>query len=199
MLGLPAHTEINRPLPKKAIFEKFEVKSSQRERFDADISRLTLVNFLSTSTIPSLQEGESISSIYVVEVLLKRKDFDERNLLLIAKLIPQKLIFALSYENETCPAVFHNKLMVGSWQEDPHLFLSGLTLDTIWDNLVRQIGGLDADINQSLDEQIQEEDVRQKKAKQLEAFEKRLRTEKQTRRRLEIYNEMQKLKHEIYG
>ena len=199
MLGLPTHTEINRPLPKKAIFEKFEVKASKRERFDADISRLTLVNFLSTSTIPSLQEGESISSIYVVEVLLKKKDYDERNLLLIAKLIPQKLIFALSYENETCPAVFHNKLLVGTWQEDHHLFLSGLTLDTIWDNLVRQIGGLETDINQSLDAQIEEADTRQKKNKQLELLEKRLRTEKQTRRRLDIYNEIQKLKHEIYG
>lgn len=199
MLGLPAHTEINRPLPKKAIFEKFEVKSSQRERFDADISRLTLVNFLSTATIPSLQECDSISSIYVVEVLLKRRDFDEKNLLLISKLIPQKLIFALSFEGETCPVVFHNKLLIGDWQTEPHLTLSGLTLETIWDNLVRQIGGLDADINQSLDEQIQEADVRQKKFKQLETLEKRLRTEKQTRRRLEIYNEIQKLKHEIYG
>lgn len=199
MLGLPAHTEISRPLPKKAIFEKFEVKASQRERFDADISRLTLVNFLSTTTIPSLQPGETVSSIYVVEVLLKRKDFDERNLLLISKLIPQKLIFVLSYEDETCPAVFHNKLMIGSWQEAPHLHLSGLTLDSIWDNLVRQIGGLEVDINQSLDAQIEEADTRQKKTKQLETLEKRLRTEKQTRRRLEIYNEIQKLKLEIYG
>lgn len=199
MLGLPAHTEINRPLPKKAIFEKFEVKTSQRERFDADISRLTLVNFLSTSTIPSLQEGESVSSIYVVEVLLKRKDYDERNLLLISKLIPQKLIFALSYEGKTCPAVFHNKLMVGTWQTEPHLLLSGLTLDTIWDNLVRQIGGLEADINQNLDDQIAEANTQQKKTKQLETLEKRLRTEKQTRKRFELYNEIQKLKHEIYG
>ena len=39
MYGLPLSTERKQQLPKKAIYTKFDLKSSQRESFDADIAR----------------------------------------------------------------------------------------------------------------------------------------------------------------
>ena len=71
MLGLPKSTEIVQQLPKKVIFQKFELKPAQREHFDADISRLTLVNAISQNKLPALKKGETIDTIYVVDVLLK--------------------------------------------------------------------------------------------------------------------------------
>ena len=38
MYQLPPSTLINKPLYKKAVFEKFNLKTAERERFDADIS-----------------------------------------------------------------------------------------------------------------------------------------------------------------
>ena len=43
MYGLPPNTLINKPLYKKAVFEKFNLKATERDRFDADISRMALV------------------------------------------------------------------------------------------------------------------------------------------------------------
>ena len=99
MLGLPKSTEISRQLPKKAIFQKFELKPAQRDRFDADISKMVIVNAISQDTLPALQKGETIQTIYVIEVVLKRPNFDEKNIQMLSKLIPQKILFALHYED----------------------------------------------------------------------------------------------------
>ena len=40
MYGLPENCIINKPLYKKAVFEKFNLKSAERDRFDADISKI---------------------------------------------------------------------------------------------------------------------------------------------------------------
>lgn len=40
MYSLPANTLINQPLYKKTVFEKFNLKTAERERFDADISKM---------------------------------------------------------------------------------------------------------------------------------------------------------------
>ena len=60
MYGLPASTILNKPLYKKAVFEKFNLKTAERERFDADVSKMTLVARISTATVPALAEGEQI-------------------------------------------------------------------------------------------------------------------------------------------
>ena len=76
---MPHTTEVNRPFPKKQLFAKFGVKSAQRDRFDADISRMVITHEISSRSIPALASGD-ITAIYVVSVLLKRKDYDTANI-----------------------------------------------------------------------------------------------------------------------
>ena len=144
MLGLPHSTEISKPLPKKAIFAKFQLKPAQRDRFDADISRMTLVNVISQSTVPALQAGEKVAAIYVVDVALKRRDYDPKNIALLSTLIPQMMLFALHFEGQLQLAIFHSKLLSGGWmaEEEACLALTGTTLDAVWDNWVRAIGNI---------------------------------------------------------
>ena len=111
MLGLPASTEINKQVPKKAIFAKFELKPAQRDHFDEDVAKLTLVNAISPTTIPALSKGEQIECIYVMAVTLKKKEYDPKNVLLLSKLIPQKIVFALKYEDYVQLAINHTKLI----------------------------------------------------------------------------------------
>ena len=44
MLGLPKSTEVNKQLPKKAIYSKFQLNTVAKAKIDADISRITIVN-----------------------------------------------------------------------------------------------------------------------------------------------------------
>ncbi len=199
MLGLPKSTEISRQLPKKAIFQKFELKPAQRDRFDADISKMVIVNAISQDTLPALQKGEIIQTIYVIEVVLKRPNFDEKNIQMLSKLIPQKILFALHYEDEIQLAIYHTKLIRGSWTKADaiELQLQGTTTDTVWDNLVKTIGGIEVAEGNTLAEQIAINDAMEKLRLQILALEVKARQEKQPRKKLEMFNELQKLKRQL--
>ena len=62
MLNLPEITELHKPLPKTQIYKKFQFNNAQQTKFDADISRIDIVNEVSTSTIPVIREGEKIKT-----------------------------------------------------------------------------------------------------------------------------------------
>ena len=101
MYGLPQTTDVRKQLPKKAIYAKFELKPTQRDGFDADVSRIDIVAVVSPTTVPAVAAGESIKEFYVLAVQLKRKDYEEKNLAMRSKLIPQNILCSLEYEDET--------------------------------------------------------------------------------------------------
>ena len=98
MYGLPQSTEIKKQLPKKAIYAKFNMPTSQREHFDADIARIDIEVGVSKATVPALAEGEEIKEFYVLGIQLKRKEYDPKNILMLTKLLPYKMVFAFHYE-----------------------------------------------------------------------------------------------------
>jgi hypothetical protein len=199
MFQLPPATAINKPLYKKAVFEKFNLKAAERDRFDADISRMTLVARVSTATVPALTKGKEIEGFYVLQVTLKRKDYDTKNILMLQKLIPQKLIFALQFEEQTQFCIFHTRLQQSEWMptDEATISLQGLTLDDVWNNIVAAIGGLDAQAEETIEEQIIHREQREKLLRQIESLEKRARAEKQTRKRYELHQQILKLKEEL--
>ena len=72
MYQLPQTTLINRLLYKKAVFEKFNLKTAERDRFDADVSRMAIVAQISTKTVPALGSGKDVPTLYVLQVQMKR-------------------------------------------------------------------------------------------------------------------------------
>ena len=199
MYGLPNSTEIKKQLPKKAIYAKFELKLAQREGFDADVSRIDIVAVVSPTTVPAIAAGEDIKEFYVLAVQLKRKDYDEKNIAMLSKLIPQNILFALQYEEQTQLAVYHTKLIKSDWKSttDTDIRLSGLNLDTVWENIIKDIGEIQVQEGKTLTEQIQEDEKLVKLKRQIEELERKCRTEKQPRRRLELYEKLTSLKKQL--
>ena len=199
MFQLPPATAINKPLYKKAVFEKFNLKAAERDRFDADISRMSLVARISPATVPALAEGQNIKGFYVIQVILKQKEYNVKNILLLHKLIPQKLVFALQYEEETQLCVFHTRLQQSEWEqtETALIPLQGLSLDDAWNNIVTTIGRLDAQSETTIEEQIINREQREKLLRQIESLERQCHAEKQTRRKYELYQQLIKLKEEL--
>ena len=195
MLGLPKNTELNKQLPKNAIYAKFQMNTAAKDRMDKDISRIYIVNEVSASKI-NLNEGTEVKSFYVMSVLLKTKDYDEKNIITLSKLIPQNMVMVLEYENQAKLAVFHTKLMQTEWfeKEELSLELKGLSLDTVWENIIVQIGGLTVEQGNSLDEQIVIDEQRNKLQKEIKRLEKLARTEKQPKKKFELVQEINKLR-----
>ena len=199
MYSLPPSTILNKPLYKKAVFEKFNLKAAERDRFDADISRMALVVRVSPATVPALSEGQEVKGFYVLQVALKRKDYDTKNILKLQKLIPQKMVFALQYDDQTQFCIFHTRLQQSEWMptSETAIPLQGLSLDDVWNNIVATIGGLDAQAEETIEEQIIHREQREKLLRQIESLEKRARAEKQTRKRYELHQQILKLKEEL--
>ena len=199
MFQLPPATAINKPLYKKAVFEKFNLKAAERDRFDADISRMALVARVSSATVPALTKWEKIEGFYVLQVALKRKDYDTKNILMLQKLIPQKMVFAMQHEEQTQFCIFHTRLQQSEWipTDEASIPLQGLTLDDVWNNIVAIIGGLDAQAEETIEEQIIHREQREKLLRQIESLEKQCRSEKQTRKKYELHQQIVKLKEQL--
>lgn len=201
MYGLPPSTEVKKQLPKKAIYAKFDLKPAQRESFDADVSTLYIIGIVSPQTVPAIAEGAEVKEIYVLAVQMKRKEYDPKNITLLTKLIPQRMVFALQYEDEVLFAIHHTKLITSAWQLINHqskiINLQGINLDTVWENLVREIGGILPEKNFSLTEQIFFSDRREKTLGQIATLERKMAGEKQSRRKRELFEQIKELKKQL--
>ena len=196
MLGLPQSTEVKRPLPKAQLYKRFDWKPSQRDSFDAQVSRLDFVNWIAPRTLPAIAEGAEVKEIFVIEVSLKSRDFDTKSIVLLAKSIPQRVIYLLRFEDEAMLAVYHSKLFTSSWQyiDNITLQIDGLNLDAVWQNIVTFVGDLEVAQGNSLTEQIRIDEERVRLVRQIESLERLMRSTSQPRRQRELYSEIKKLK-----
>ena len=202
MYGLPQSTIVKkRQLPKSKVFEKFDLKPSQRESFDADVARVDIVAEVTPSTVPAVAEGENVKKFYVLAVQLKHKDYDSKNITMLSRLIPQKMIMALHFQEEVQFAINHTRLITSKWQlltpNSSFLTLQGLTLDSVWDNIVISIGDIQMERGNTLTEQIKVEGIRAKLKTQIANLTQKLNKEKQFNRQIEINAEIKALKKQL--
>ena len=198
MLGLPKTTEMSKQLPKKAIYTKFQMNTAAKEKIDADISRITIVNEIAPNKV-NIPSGEDVKSFFVLLVSLKRKEYDEKMIATLSKLIPQNILFVLEYEDESRLAIYHTKVMQTAWMptEEQRVELKGLNLDTVWENIVIAVGGVNIEKGNSLDEQIEINEKKQKLEKEIVKLEKQARAEKQPKKKFELVQAEKKLKEKL--
>lgn len=198
MLGLPKATEIRKQLPKSAIYAKFQMNTSEKAKIDADISRITIVNEVSAAKV-NIAAGEQVKSFFVLLVVLKKKEFSDKTIITLSKLIPQNMLFVLEYSDEARLATYHTKLMLSEWKsiEDLSVELNGLNLDTVWENIIIQIADITVDEGNTLDEQIVLNEQRMKIQKEIDRLIKRVQKEKQPKKKFEIVKKINVLKKEL--
>ena len=199
MLGLPKATELNKQLPKKAIYAKFSMNTAAKEKFDADISRITIVNEISPQTVKTVPATEEVPSFYVLLVSLKRKEYDERTIAQISKLINQNMLLVLEYQDECRLAIYHTKLIQSEWKRtaDCTVILRGLDLSAVWQNVVTQVGEIRVEEGNTLEQQIAVDEHRAKVQKEIARLEKQARKETQPKKKFELVQRIQKLREEL--
>ena len=199
MFGLPRSTEIKKPLPKKAIFDRFKPRPDDRKLFDEQINRLVIAAEISPQTL-AVAASPDVSAIYLILVLLKTPECDKKNIALLSKLIDQRMLFVLQYEDTVRLAVYRAERVLVSESkplDEWKLNLRGLELGAIWENIIAEIGGIDLTEGKSLDETIVANERREKLTKQIAALEKKAMNEKQPRRKWELVEEVKRLKIEM--
>ena len=195
MLGLPKATELNKKLPKTAVYAKFQMNTAEKAKIDADISRITIVNEVSAAKV-NIAPGEKVQAFFVLQVMLKRREFNERTLIVLSKLIPQNMVLLLEYDGQAKLAVYHTKLLQTPWSDPETLSLAinGLNMDAVWENVIVQIGGIQVQEGNTLDQQLAQDDQKAKLEKEIACLQKQLWAEKQPKKKFEIVQRINTLK-----
>ena len=96
-------------------------------------------------------------------------------------------------------AIYHTKLIHTDWTpaDTCTVTLKGLDLDAVWNNLIIQIGNIQMDEGNSIDEQIAIDENRAKLLKEIERLEKLARAEKQPKKKFELAQRINELKGQI--
>ena len=200
MLGLPLSTEVRKIIPKKKVLEHFaaDMSAERRKSFDADVTRITVCNEVSTVSL-NLADGKDIHAFFVVQVSLRQKDFDKQNIVFIARTFGQNLVLVLTCAQEERLALWQTKLIMDEWQPagSQTLHLQGLNMDAVWESVVTQIGHREVESGHTLNEQIALDDRRAKLQKEIDKLEKQAWAEKQPKRKFELVQKAKTLRQQL--
>ena len=200
MFDLPKSTEIRKPIHKKLIYQKFpaELNGEKRKRFDEDISRITVTNEISEKSI-NIRPTDEVSSIFVIQIELKSKEYNDRNIALVSKLFGQKLLLVLHADDEYQLAIYETQLLKSEWKKEAEIKLriDGLDLGTVWNNLVTAVSGISAQDGNTLSEQIGIEAEKERLKKIIVELERKARKEVQSKRKFELHRQIGEYKKRL--
>ena len=201
MVNFPASTIVNRRVPKQSFYDNLSISPELKRAFVDQISLIIWRNKLAESTL-AISAGKDIQEIQVFELQLRQKELDSRILSAIAGAIPYKIVFVLVFDGEAqawmevCGTFY-----CGDWQplKEFVLKLEGLNLDMVYANLARQISGGRLGVEGDIAGAVERDKRRQKLEREIVALEKRVNTEKQYNRRVEMNMDLKVLKNRLEG
>ena len=230
MLGFPASTEFGKRIPKQKFYENLEVSPALRRVFVDQIRLVYWRNKLAASTL-NIAAGEAVTEIEVFEVRLNDPQLDEAVLKQIDKEIPYHILFILTCDGKAqawigykeASATGANAFKVSRYyhtdwmpREALCFSLSGLTLDEVYENLVRNIHAVSQPVQTGRDglrvireagtawredlpisENIARDAARARLEKQIAALEAKMRKERQLNRKMELNAELKRLRKEL--
>lgn len=214
MIGLPKSTEFNKRIPKQKFYENMEISPVIKQIFVEQIKMIYWRNKIAVSTT-NLATGHDVTEIDVFEIRLNHSELDERVLRQIDREIPYHILFLLEYEGKYQAWIGYKEITtsgnkrvkVGKYyhsdwrlEEELHLWLEGLNIDTIYENLVRQIAGdklKKVTPDESLKESITKDEKKEQLEKQISVLTVKIRKEKQLNKQIELNTEVKRLKKEL--
>lgn len=198
MLGLPQTTEVKKIILKRAFYRRFELNTAEQKEFDAAIRQMTIVNEISLRTIPALQKQEK--AVFVLAVQLKQEGCAERLLQRLCRLIDQRLLLALCYEDKLQLALyFDNRILLNEFMPvaEQKVNLQGISLNDIWEHLALQVAQLTPRAGLTPASVIANAGRRAETEAQIAALTKKMFAEKQARKKLTLREAINKLKKEL--
>ena len=201
MLGLPRSTEVNRRVAKEKLYANATLTTQLRDLIKDQIESVVWRNKLADSTI-GVAAGETVKEIQVFEVAIRQRGLDKRVLTSIAKAIPYKILFVLTFGDEAqawmeASSTFYNTdwFPLGTFT----LKFEGLNLDAVYENLSRQIAGGRLGTEGDIAEAVDRDKQRQKLERDITALKKKVLREKQFNRQVELNGELKRLRAELEG
>ena len=199
MLGLPLSTEVNSRIAKEKLYANAALAPSLRNMVKCQVELVIWRNKLADSTM-GISAGESIKEIQVFEVQLLQREIDRRVLPAIAKAIPYKILFVLTFGGEAqawmeVSGTFYDT----GWLplDEFVLKFEGLDLDAVYENLARQIASGRLGSGGDIAEAVELDKRRRELEREIAVLERKILRERQFNRQVEMSGELRRLKGEL--
>jgi hypothetical protein len=213
MLGLPKSTEFNKRIPKQKFYDNLNVSPALKRSFIDQIKVIYWANKIAAATL-NLAEGKNVTEIEVFEVRLNVPTLDEAVLKQIDREIPYHILFIMEYEDKYKAVIGYKEESSGNtafkvncyysteWMNADALplKLEGLSVDSVYENFVRQIAGnaLAASTSgETLKESVDRDENRQALQTQIVKLQKKIKSEKQLNKQMELNAQLKTLKKEL--
>ena len=171
MLPFPASTVFGRVITKAKFYDKMSVSPTVKRAFSSQVEEIVWKNKLSAKTL-NVQAGERVIEIDVFELALKKQSASDSLLRAIDNGVPHHILFLLQHDGLWQAAIGYKEIGKTAitltvkeyfrtpWQplEHIHLLISGMTMDEVFDNFVRQINtALPAESDQALRSDLEDQ------------------------------------------
>lgn len=215
MYNLPQSTIVNRVIPKKTFVNQLGANTRMKDHFTNDVIRVEWLAKLAPSTI-NVADGKEVHEITIFLVPIKDENCPDDIFSFIDGMIPRHTIFILRWGDMTCLHLNYKEWMESStntdktfriaktyrsqWIKDTEISLSieGLTMDAIYEALVRQVAGerIIAQ-SESLREDVEKSTQREMLLKEIEIVKRKINNEKQPKKKFELHQQLIKLRKEF--
>lgn len=195
MINLPDRCKVNKFIPKKTFYEKIGVSTSVKDDFINNIDKITWLYKLSEDTL-GISKSQDVEEIQIFEIILKEKVLPKNIIKIISKAIPYKILFVLKYDKDYCYSIKVDNIYFTEWNEDIEFNINGLTLETIYENIVKSIIKENNNTN-NFDDIIENKSKVDELTKKIEQLTNKVNNEKQFNKKVELNLELQKLKKEM--
>lgn len=207
MLALPQQTEFNKRIPKQKFYGHINSNAAIKSQFAAHVKTIYWRNKIAASTL-NIAAGSIIPEIEVFEINLNTQNISESVLRQIDMAIPYYILFLLEHNGRYQAVIAFkeitesknikvNNYYYTNWfdEKDLPLKMEGLSVDSVYENFVRQIAGsyLSSQSEESLKQSIAIADEKAKLQKQITAVENKIRKEKQFNKKVELNMKLKKL------
>lgn len=196
--GLPESSVVHQSLPKKAVYEKFGLTGTEKSKFDQSIHKMKIVAEVSSKTV-NIAPGVDVKSFFVIEVILQSRRYHRKSVEILFKLIEQNIVLILRHKDQCRLVIFKEMMIEGDWFDAGLLSfdLNGIDLDIVWESLIKAIGKIEVSGENTLDEQICIDVEQNKICQQIDIIDRKMRVEKQSRVKRELYSVIQNLKKKL--
>lgn len=215
MYNLPQSTIVNRVIPKKTFVNQLGANTRMKDHFTNDVVRVEWLAKLAPSTI-NVADGKEVHEITIFLVPIKDENCPDDIFSFIDGMIPRHTIFILRWGDMTCLHLNYKEWMESStntdktfriaktyrsqWIKDTEISLSieGLTMDAIYEALVRQVAGERIIIqSESLREDVEKSTQREMLLKEIEILKRKEAKERQPQKKFVLHQQRIALELEI--
>lgn len=212
-MQFPKSTEFNKRIPKQKFYENLTITPQLKRQFTDQIKGIWWKHKIAATTT-NIAIGENVNEIEVFEIKLTSGEIDEAVLRQIDKEIPYHILFLLESEGKyqawigykeanaagvtafKVTAYYHTAWMD---KESLPLAVEGLSLDAVYENLVRQVAGdqLTNFGKKGLKDAVEQDIKHRQITNEIARLNKLAYAEKQPKKKFELFQQIKKLQQEL--